>query len=286
MQGITRRRRAALVSALVVGACLPLAGCGGSSPAASTGPASSAPSSSSSNAEMSAYQSYLDANVDMLVSTTKVFTDAVRAGNVAAARRQYVIAHPCHERLESALGQFEELDKAIDARPENLKAINMVTGFHRLEKALWKDNSTAGMAAIATKLDTDVATLRDDVHKGEFTANQITAGAADVLTEVGERNAAQDEDAFSHVDLYDIAGNIDGVAKAMTLLGPTISARDPELAGRIQQSLTAAAASVAKFKRGTAYPDFTTVGRADRQAIAKALQDAAAQVHKAAPLMG
>ncbi len=76
-----------------------------------------------------------------------------------------------------------------------------------------------------------------------------------------------------------------GATKGRRQLSPYAVNRH-KIGGGAAAPAAAAATSVAKFKRGGAYPDFTMVSRTGRQAIAKALQDAAAQVHKAAPLMG
>jgi iron uptake system component EfeO len=216
----------------------------------------------------------------MLVSATKTFTDAIRAGNIAKAKQQYVIAHPYFEQGEPIMDKFDDLEKSIDLRPDNGTDITTVTGFHRLEKALWGDNSADGMAQIATKLDTDIATLRGNLQQAQFTAADFVHGAAGLLKEVADRNTGEDEDAFSHTDLYDIAGNIAGVEKGFGLLEPAIAAKDSALASDVKQKLATVDSTLAKFKQGNGYPDFTTVGATDRKAIGTAIGDAAQALGK------
>jgi iron uptake system component EfeO len=251
--------------------CSPLMACGGSPPGSAA--ANKPDAAAQTAAAMQSYHDYLVTNADKLVTATKAFTDAVRAGDIASAKQQYVIAHPYHERLESVTDNFDELDSAVDQRPAAGTDPAKVTGFHRIEKALWGDNSVSNLSQLADKLDADVATLRSDIQKGKFTADQVLKGASRVLHEVGDRNSSQDEDTFSHTDLYDITGNIEGTEQVFTLLEPAISARDAALAGEIKQKFNAADAAVAKFKQGNVYPDFTSVSGPDRQAIGKTIKD-------------
>lgn len=265
-------RRAVGVAAMIVLLCSPLAACGGS---AQSSTATSKPDVSAQlTSAMKSFHDYLAGNADMLVTATKAFTSAVRSGDTAKAKQEYVIAHPYHERVETITDNFGDLDTAIDQRPAAGTDLSTVTGFHRLERALWGDKSVSGLSAIADKLDTDVATLRDGIHKTDISADEFLKGASALMLEVGNRNTSQDEDAFSHTDLYDIAGNVEGAEKGFTLLEPAISARDSALADQIKQKFTAADGLVAKFKQGDTYPDFTTVSAADRQAIGNAIKEA------------
>ena len=83
-----------------------------------------------------------------LVATTKPFVAAVVAGNVAEAKSLYPAARIPYERIEPVAESFGDLDPRIDAR-ENDVPTSEFGGFHRIEKALWEEDTTKGMAPVA-----------------------------------------------------------------------------------------------------------------------------------------
>ncbi len=62
------------------------------------------------------YQQYVAAEVDKLVPATKTFTDAVRAGDLAAAKAAFAPARYFYEEVEPVAESFGDLDPDIDAR--------------------------------------------------------------------------------------------------------------------------------------------------------------------------
>src|SRR5215218_9455345 len=83
---------------------------------------------------------------------------AVAAGNVAEAKELYAAPRIPYERIEPVADSFGALDPKIDAR-ENDVAAGEFEGFHRIEKALWEEGTTAGMAPVAEQLQRDVEAL-------------------------------------------------------------------------------------------------------------------------------
>ena len=78
----------------------------------------------------------------MLEPRTTAFTNAVRAGDVAKARKLFPTAREPYERIEPVAESFGDSIPEIDARAGDVPAATW-TGFHRLEKMLWVDNATA-----------------------------------------------------------------------------------------------------------------------------------------------
>ena len=96
------------------------------------------------------YKVYVKGEVDTLVAETKKLTDAVKAGKLADAQRLYAPAHQHYERIEPIAELFNDLDGSMDSREDDFekKAEDPeFTGFHRLEKGLFTDKSTAGLDA-------------------------------------------------------------------------------------------------------------------------------------------
>lgn len=96
-----------------------------------------------------AYTTYVQGQVADLTGKIKAFTDAVKAGDVAAAKRLYGASRVPWERIEPVAESFGDLDPKVGARANDVEAGTDWTGWHQIEKSLWTSNSTAGMAPYA-----------------------------------------------------------------------------------------------------------------------------------------
>jgi len=67
-------------------------------------------------------------------------------------------------------------------------------------------------------------------YKPEDLAN----GAADLLEEVQSTKISGEEEAYSHIDLVDFAGNVEGAEQAFAFLKPGLEKIDPALTARVQ----------------------------------------------------
>src|SRR5262249_56733739 len=105
------------------------------------------------------YQRYVSTQAKELVKRVEPFVDAVKAGDVEKAKEQFAAARVPYETIEPVAESFGTLDPDIDARVNDVEKGQKWTGFHRIEKALWEDNSTKGLGPIADKLLADVQTL-------------------------------------------------------------------------------------------------------------------------------
>jgi iron uptake system component EfeO len=101
-----------------------------------TGKASAAAADPKLTAAVQGYDRYVRAQVADLRTNTRAFTDAVRDGNVARAKRLYGPARVSYERIEPVAESFGDLDPAIDARVNDVEQGQRWTGFHRIEQAL------------------------------------------------------------------------------------------------------------------------------------------------------
>jgi iron uptake system component EfeO len=219
----------------------------------------------------SKYHDYVVAEVDALTTTTKAFTDAVRGGDMAKAKALFAPARVHYEDIEPVAESFGDLDPNIDARIDDVPDPAQWTGFHRIEKALWVDNSLAGMAPMADKLDADVATLKSKVATNTYQPAELANGAGDLLTEVSTTKVTGEEDRYSHTDLWDFAANIAGAREAFELLKPALAVKDTPLAQQLDARFTDVTARLAEFAKGDGYVDYSTVGGADRKVLAQSV---------------
>ena len=82
------------------------------------------------------------------------------------------------------------------------------------------------------KLNGIVATLQ---YKPEDLAN----GASDLIEEVQNTKITGEEEAFSHIDLVDFAGNVEGAQQAYASLRPGLEKIDGNLVKQIDQQFQA-----------------------------------------------
>ncbi|WP_276202557.1 imelysin family protein, partial [Acinetobacter baumannii] len=73
---------------------------------------------------------------------------AVKAGEIEKAKELYAPSRQYFERIEPVAESFGNLDPDIDARDTDVPAEEF-KGFHHIERALWKDNTTKGEEKVA-----------------------------------------------------------------------------------------------------------------------------------------
>jgi iron uptake system component EfeO len=179
------------------------------------------------------YRKYLEENADELTTQTKPFVAAVVAGDIAKAKQLYPRPRINYERIEPVAESFGDLDPRIDAR-ENDVAKSEFGGFHRLEKALWEEDTTAGMKPVAEALQADVEELESKVKGVKLQAVQIANGANELLTEVSTSKITGEEERYSHIDLVDFKGNVEGSQVAFEAVAPLLAKKDPKLVKEIE----------------------------------------------------
>jgi iron uptake system component EfeO len=214
------------------------------------------------------YRDYLEQNTTALVAATKPFVAAVEAGEVEEAKSLYPAARIPYERIEPVAESFGDLDPRIDARENDVPA-DEFAGFHRIEKALWVADSTAGMKPVAKQLLADVEELRQKVETVELQAVQIANGANELLGEVSASKITGEEERYSHIDLVDFEANVEGSEAAFEAVEPLLSEDDPELAEEIEASFDDVYAALEPYRRADGFVLYTDLSKADTRKLAQ-----------------
>ncbi|WP_238652221.1 iron uptake system protein EfeO [Paenibacillus piscarius] len=204
------------------------------------------------------YRKYVIEECDEFVKQTEGFTDAVKAGKLEAAKALYAPARMHYERIEPIAEALGDLDPNIDARENDVDAAQW-RGFHKLELALWQNNTTEGMTDVADRLLKDAQLLRAKVETAGIDANLLVTGAVELLNEVSSSKVTGEEERYSHTDLYDFVANVEGAQKIYELLKPELSKKDPDLAQTIGDRFTALLNELAPFKSGDGYVSYETL---------------------------
>ena len=187
------------------------------------------------------YKIYITKEVGDLVTKTKSFTDAVKAGQLQEAQSLYAPTRQHYERIEPMVELFSDLDKSIDARAEDFEKKEndpAFRGFHRIEKALYAEKTTTGMEPVADRLMHDVQELQGRIAGLDIPPNKMVGGAAALIEEVAATKISGEEERYSGTDLWDFQANVDGAQKIFDLLHPLITAKNPKLDARIQANFT------------------------------------------------
>lgn len=216
------------------------------------------------------YKGYVTAETAELVKGTKAFTDAVKAGDIEKAKSLYAPTRQHYERIEPIAELFSDLDGSIDAREDDYekKADDpKFTGFHRLEKALFGDNSVKGMDTYADQLYTDVQELQKRISELAFPPSKVVGGAAGLIEEVAATKISGEEDRYSHTDLWDFQANVDGAQKIVNLLRPQLQKNNAELLGKVDANFKKVDAILAKYRTKDGYETYDKLTDADRNAL-------------------
>lgn len=129
------------------------------------------------------YENYVQSQADQLVKATKIFTNAVRAGDLEKAKATYAQSRVYYERIEPVAESFGNLDPKIDARINDVDSKKDWTGYHVIEQSLWQFNTTDRMTKYADQLDRDVEKLAKLTKTLKLRPKDMVAGAMDLLQE-------------------------------------------------------------------------------------------------------
>lgn len=216
------------------------------------------------------YKAYVTAETSALVKGTKDFTDAVKAGDVEKAKALYAPTRQHYERIEPIAELFSDLDGAIDAREDDYEqkaADPKFTGFHRLEKALFGDNSTKDMDRYADGLYADVVDLQKRIEELAFPPSKVVGGAAGLIEEVASSKISGEEDRYSHTDLWDFQANIDGAQKIVDLLRPQLQKENAALLAKVDANFKKVDAILGKYRTKEGFETYDKLTDADRNAL-------------------
>ena len=216
------------------------------------------------------YKAYVQAEAKALVAKTTEFTTAVKASDIDKAKSLFAATRYHYERIEPIAELFNELDPAIDAREDDFKQgpkDPAFTGFHRIEYALWVENSTAGVNDIADKLLADVKTLQQEIDLLSFPPNKVVGGAAVLVEEVAGSKISGEEDRYSHTDLSDFQANIEGAQKIVDLFRPLIAEKNQALLDKTDANFKTVNEILAKYQTANGFETYDKLTEADRKAL-------------------
>ncbi|WP_392670049.1 iron uptake system protein EfeO [Streptomyces sp. LN785] len=232
------------------------------------------------------YRTYAQQQADETLPKVKVFTDAVAAGDIEAAKKAYADSRIGWERTEPVAESFGDIDPKVDTRADGLEDGQKWTGWHRLEKALWQDKKLgAEEKALAPTLYKDLLDWQKRVGTADITPTSMANGAKELLDEVATGKVTGEEERYSHTDLVDFKANVEGAEKSYELLKPIASKNDAALTATLDKQFAALNTLLDKYRQDKTSYEFTSydkVRKADRKELSDAVNALAEPLSKLA----
>ncbi|MFH8515808.1 iron uptake system protein EfeO [Streptomyces gelaticus] len=221
------------------------------------------------------YRTYVQAQADETLPKAKKFTDAVAAGDIETAKKLYADSRLGWERTEPVAESFGDIDPKVDIREDGLEDGQKWTGWHRLEKALWQDKKLgAEEKALAPALYKDLLDWQKRVGTADISPTSMANGAKELLDEVATGKVTGEEERYSHTDLVDFKGNVEGAEKSYELLKPIASKNDAALTSTLDKRFAELNTLLDKYRKDKSSYEFTSyekVGEADRKELSDAV---------------
>jgi iron uptake system component EfeO len=239
------------------------------------------------------YSAYVVDQVKQLNTSVKALDAAVQSGNVGAARAAYAKARPFYERAESSVEGFVIPGFAVDDNAGNLDyLIDMREstpvddkvgwkGFHAIERDLWQGNAiTPATKALSTELVGNVGKLVGVVGPLQYKPEDLANGAADLIEEVQNTKINGEEENFSHIDLVDFAGNVEGAQQAYASLRPGLQTIDANLVTQLDQQFQTVLTTLDGYRDASALGGYQVYTPAVRAADAAKLTAVIQPLHE------
>ncbi|MFJ3587076.1 iron uptake system protein EfeO [Streptomyces sp. NPDC090231] len=224
---------------------------------------------------VAAYRTYVQDQADATLPKAKLFTDAVAAGDIEAAKKVYAESRLGWERTEPVAESFGDIDPKVDVRADGLEDGQKWTGWHRLEKALWQDKKLGTEEkALAPTLQKDLIDWQKRVGTAEITPTSMANGAKELLDEVATGKVTGEEERYSHTDLIDFKANVEGAEKSYELLKPIASKNDAALSATLDKRFAELNKLLDTYRKDKTSYEFTSyekVGKADRKDLSDAV---------------
>ncbi|MFI5617453.1 iron uptake system protein EfeO [Streptomyces sp. NPDC051567] len=238
------------------------------------------------DAAVAAYRTYVQEQADGTLPKARLFADAVKAGDVEAAKKAYAPSRIGWERTEPVAESFGDIDPKVDVREDGLEAGQEWTGWHRLEKALFQDGRIGDEEKkLADTLMSDLTQWQKRVGQAEITPTSMANGAKELLDEVATGKVTGEEERYSHTDLVDFKANLEGAQTSYELLRPVAAKNDPELAKVLDTRFAALGALLDTYRADKGSYEFTSyekVGEADRKKLSDGVNALAEPLSKLA----
>lgn len=217
MDGALTRLGAVLLAGFLL--AVALAGCSGAGD--ETRDAPSAATERAERAALHVYRSYLAENAADLDEWTTKLWGQLAADELTRAQSRYATSRVQYGQIQPTANEFGTLNARIDAPAEEAPASGF-GGFHRIEKALFAEETTAGVNQTGKHLHNDVESLRRQLRTIELQPQELAEASARTAGEVSTSVLANREEIYADLDLVDAAAGLEGAQAAFEAVKPLL----------------------------------------------------------------
>ena len=228
------------------------------------------------------YQRYVKSQTDALLAKTQEFVDAVNAGDAEKAKALFPVARTYWERIEPVAEIFGDLDPKIDGREEVVEEGMPFTGFHAIERDLWKTGDISKSGPLADELMANIKEIVARANAEQLSPLQLANGAKELLDEVASGKITGEEDRYSHTDLWDFAANVEGSKAAIAALRPALEQRTPDLVAQLDTEFANVESALGKHRAGDGWRLHNELSQAELKELSDAINALAEPISKVA----
>lgn len=211
-----------------------------------------------------------------LVTATENLQAAIDAGSIARGKRAYAAGRPFYERIEPLVALFPELDGKIDAREDDFPrktADPNWTGFHPIERMLWRDEEITGRTeTLAAGLVRDARRLDQLTQAADVPPEVVIPGVAELVDEVEESKITGEEERYSKLDLPTFLANLEGSRAFYDTLQPLVEEADDGLADDIDSAFDDAFAEVEGLEENGSFVAYDELSDGQQRAIKQSIE--------------
>jgi iron uptake system component EfeO len=230
------------------------------------------------------YGKYVGTQAGNLVTAATALHTALAHGSTAAAKSAYARARSAYGRIATITEPF---DDEINAHAGEESAADW-NGFHRIEKGLFEQKVTTGLAGQATWLVEHARKLKSLAAKVPLGPDDLTHAAMDLLTGLFRSALLGVEEPYSHYDLLDVAANVAGAQQSFVSLQPALQRIDPMLTARLAGSFSSLVTLLHKYRCSwmpSGYDPFDQLTDAQVTGLSQAVQAVVEPLSMAASLV-
>ena len=222
------------------------------------------------------YKQYIQEQIDKLLTDTEGFVKLLKEGKLEEAKKIYPLVRMSYERSEPIAETFGESDVKIDFRLADYLDENNTeegwSGFHRIEKILWEENTTKGTEKYGDQLINDIKELKAKIATVDVDHKVMLTGAVDLLNEVATSKITGEEEVYSHTDLYDFRANIEGAEKIFQLFKPLLAKTDTALVKELETDFQSVNSLLDKYMIDKEhYKPYTELTKEDTKELSEAV---------------
>lgn len=238
---------------------------------------------------MGEYKFYLGRQSSAALRDAQELAGAIKAGDLAKAQALYITARQPYKRIEPVVHRFADLQNTIDPvadyfeKRENDPAF---VGYHRIERGLFVTKSLNGLSPIADRLVADLTTLNERLKSMKMTPGILIDSAGNFTTQLSRDRLPAKNDSIAETDMTDLEANLDGIDKIVGLLRPVVKPVNPDLAHKIDATLTATKDEVAKQKSDAATASSTSASPSQRKELTAAFTNLAGALNELPSAIG